>query len=267
NPRHQCTAEREGENPRLVFMFPGQGSQYVNMGLGLYQREEEFRKQVRWCAEMLEEQLSVDLRRVLYPSEGAAGAAGKEQEAEEELNETRITQPALFVVEYAMAKQLEKWGIKPDAMIGHSLGEYVAACLAGVMRIEDALWLVSKRGEMMQEAPGGRMGAVMMDEGEGIGRIKGKEVRIAGVKGPRDVVISGEEVAVEELMEELKKEGKSSKKLKPKHAFHSMMMEEMAARYVEEVRKVRLRQGEIEYVSNVTGKIAGAREMTDANYW
>jgi phthiocerol/phenolphthiocerol synthesis type-I polyketide synthase E len=254
-------AELEGETPRLVFMFPGQGSQYVNMGRGLYEKEEEFGKQVGWCSEVLRERVGIDVRRVLYPP------AGKEREAEEELNETRMTQPALFIVEYAMAKQLESWGIKPDAMIGHSLGEYVAGCLAGVMSIEDALWLVSRRGEMMEEVRRGGMVAVMMSEAEAEERIKGKEMSIAAVNGRRQIVISGEEGAVEELMEELRKEGKVSRRLKTRQAFHSRMMEDVAERYVEEVRKVGLRRGEVEYISNVSGRIAREEEMKDARYW
>jgi phthiocerol/phenolphthiocerol synthesis type-I polyketide synthase E len=250
-PQHFSIVGREGEVPRLVFMFPGQGSQYVNMGRQLYESEEEFRRQVEWCADVLREQLGVDLRRVLYP------AGGMEQGAEEELNQTRITQPALFIVEYAMAKQLEKWGIKADAMIGHSLGEYVAACLAGVMSIEDALWLVSRRGELMQVIGGGGMVAVMMDEAE-------EEKMIIG---SGKILISVENGEIDKLIEKLRKEGRLNNKLKTNHAYHSRVMDGVAARYVEEVRKVRLRQGRIEYISNVSGKVARAEEMTEASYW
>src|SRR5262249_52760134 len=111
-PQRVLTANDKAENRPIVFMFPGQGSQYVNMGRGLYEGEREFRQQVEWCSEVLRGPLGFDLRRVLYPPEGM------EREAEEELNETRVTQPALFVVEYATAKQLEKWGVRPEAMIG-----------------------------------------------------------------------------------------------------------------------------------------------------
>jgi len=255
------TADEEGEGRSVVFMFPGQGSQYVNMGLELYQREEEFARQVRWCSEVLMERVGIDLLGVLYPP------VGQEREAEEKLNETRMTQPALFVVEYAMAKQLEKWGIRPDAMIGHSLGEYVAACLAGVMSIEDALWLVSKRGELMQGVAGGGMLAVMESEEEAEERIRGRRLSIAAVNGRQQVVISGEERAIEELMEELKREGKRSKKLNTRHAYHSSMMDEVAGRYVEEVRKVRLKSCGIEYISNLSGKPMKEEEVAEAGYW
>jgi acyl transferase domain-containing protein len=260
-PPHLYAAEPEGESPRPVYLFPGQGSQYVNMGRGLYEREKEFRRQVDWCSTVLRERSGLELRAILYPDRG------RESEAAERLEETRITQPALFVVEYAMAKQLESWGIRAEAMIGHSLGEYVAACLSGVMKIEDALWLVSRRGELMSEASGGGMVAVMMTEEEAEERIGEKRLSIAAVNGPGQVVISGEEWEIEELSGRLKAEGKMFKRLKTRHAFHSWMMEEAAERYVEEVRKVELREGEIEYVSNVTGRRAGAEEMTEARYW
>ena len=260
-PQFPVAVEREGEPPRMIFMFPGQGSQYVNMGRKLYECEEEFRNQIGRCAEVLNEHLGVDLRRVLYP------AAGKEREAEAVLNETRITQPALFVIEYAVAKQLEQWGIRPDAMIGHSLGEYVAACLAGVMSLEDALWLVSKRGKLMQEVGGGGMVVLMASEAEAEKWIKGKSLSLAAVNGPRQIVISGEEEAILELTAELNREGKAAKRLKTNHAFHSTMMMEISARYVEEVERVQLRPGKIKYISNVSGKPARAEDVTDAEYW
>jgi acyl transferase domain-containing protein/acyl carrier protein len=255
------TVDWEGEPPRLALMFPGQGSQYVNMGRQLYESEEEFRRQVEWCAGILSKHLGSDLRYVLYPP------AGMEQEAEEELSHTRIAQPALFVIEYAMAKQLERWGIKADVMIGHSLGEYVAACLAGVIEIEDALWLVSRRGELMQEVGGGGMVAVMMDEEEAEKMIIGSELSIAAINGRGQAVISGEDGEIEKLIERLKKDGRVHRRLKTRRAYHSRMMEGVAARYVEEVKKVRLKPGRIEYISNVSGKVATTEEMTDATYW
>jgi phthiocerol/phenolphthiocerol synthesis type-I polyketide synthase E len=198
---------------------------------------------------------------VLYPG------AGEEQAAEEELNETRMTQPALFVVEYAMARQLEKWGMRPEVMIGHSLGEYVAACLAGVMSVEEGLRLVSRRGALMQEAGRGGMVAVMMSEEEWEERIRWKGLSLAAVNGPNQVVISGEEEEIEGLIEELKSEGREWRRLKSRQAYHSRMMEEAAERYVGEVEKVKLRRGEIEFISNVSGRVAKEEEVRDARYW
>lgn len=180
------------------------------MGRKLYKSEEVFREQVEWCAARLKEPLGLDLRHVLYPP------GGMEQEAEEELSQPRIAQPALFVVEYALARLLMRWGIRADAMIGHGAGEYVAACMAEVMSPEDALWLVCRRGALMQEVWGGEMAAVM----------------------------SGERAAD-----------------------HSSVLEGVSARYVVEVGRVRLRPGEIEYISSVTGRTARAEEVTDPAYW
>src|SRR5262249_37804346 len=129
------------ENPPVMFMFTGQGAQRVNMALEVYQTEPIFREQVDRCAEILRPQLQLDIRSVLYPDV---------TESEDDLKQTAVAQPALFVIEYALAQLWMSRGIKPSAMIGHSLGEYVAACLAGVFSLEDALALVAARGRLMQ---------------------------------------------------------------------------------------------------------------------
>src|SRR6185312_14659967 len=153
DPKRVFTAihEREAKDRAVIFLFPGQGSQYVNMASELYQLEPAFREQVDLCCELLMSHLGLDLRDVLYPAEEQV------EEARQQLNQTFITQPALFVIEYALARLWMKWGVHPQAMIGHSIGEYVAACLAGVFSLEDALALVATRGRMMQQLPGGAM--------------------------------------------------------------------------------------------------------------
>jgi acyl transferase domain-containing protein/acyl carrier protein len=189
--------EREGEAPWMVWMFPGQGSQYVNMGRQLYEEEREYRSQVDRCAEVLKEKFGYDLRSVLYPPLGEEVA---EREAEEALSETRMTQPALFVVEYAMAKQMERWGLKPEAMIGHSTGEYVAACLSGVMTVEDALWLVGRTGQMRERYGDGleelkkRPGMLFVEvgPGDGLSRLARREgvpegAIVATMRGEREI--------------------------------------------------------------------------------
>jgi acyl transferase domain-containing protein len=143
-----------GKSPALVFMFPGQGTQKTGMGQLLYQTETVFKQQVDFCCDYLKPLLGLDLRQLMFPEQG------DQQEAEQQLNKTQNTQPALFVFEYALAKQLMAWQIKPAAMIGHSLGEYVAACVAGVFSLEDALKLVAERSRLMQSAPSGGMLAV-----------------------------------------------------------------------------------------------------------
>jgi phthiocerol/phenolphthiocerol synthesis type-I polyketide synthase E len=257
-PYYACQGK---ENTRVIFMFPGQGSQYVDMGKGIYESESVFREQVDWCIGILNNELGIDLRRVLYPT------AGMELEAQATLDQTRISQPALFMIEYALAKQLENWGIKADAMIGHSLGEYVAACLAGVMEVEDALKLICKRGELMQEVVAGSMLAAIMSEVEAEEAIGNSGLSIAAVNNPRQIVISGDQAEIDRLADKLMNEGVVTKKLKAKHAFHSKSFNEAAMRLVNEVRKVKLRNGKLPYISNVTGKIARVEEMTDANYW
>ena len=141
----------------MVFLFPGQGTQYVNMGLELYRHEAVFREQVEHCATLLLPHLGCDIRQVFYPGEPGRTAA-------QQLLQTRMTQPALFVIEYALAQLWITWGIRPQAMLGHSLGEYVAACLAGVFSLQDALALVAARGRLMQQLPGGAMLAVALTE-------------------------------------------------------------------------------------------------------
>src|ERR1043165_642767 len=154
------TAVDEAKTRPVVFMFPGQGAQHVQMGRGLYESEAVFREHVDACAQLLTPHLGVDLREVLYPE------PDRKEEADRELRQTRLTQPALFVVEYALAQLWMSWGVTPQAMIGHSIGEYVAACLAGVFSLEDALALVAARGALMQEMPAGAMLATQLSEDE-----------------------------------------------------------------------------------------------------
>ncbi|MHC5730470.1 MAG: acyltransferase domain-containing protein, partial [Nostoc sp.] len=144
----------------IVFMFPGQGSQYVEMGRELYQTEPIFREQVDLCCQLLQPHIGLDLRSLIYQGESESEATA------EKLQQTDITQPALFVIEYALAQLWMSWGISPSAMIGHSIGEYVAACLAGVMSLEDALALVAARGRLMQQLPSGAMLSVPLPEEE-----------------------------------------------------------------------------------------------------
>ena len=158
DPKRILAGHRGDDAPRVAFMFPGQGAQRVNMARALYEVEPVFRAGVDAGAEILAPRLGLDLRTVLYPAPGA------EAEATARLDQTWLTQPALFVVEHALAELWMSWGVEPDVMIGHSVGEYVAACLAGVFRLEDALALVAARGRMIQDLPPGAMLAVRLDE-------------------------------------------------------------------------------------------------------
>ena len=161
----------------------------MHMGLELYQEEPTFREQVDRCAEILTPHLGLDLREVLYPIPGRA------EEATQQLQQTWLTQPALFVIEYALAQLWIAWGIQPQAMIGHSIGEYVAACLAGVFSLEDALALVAARGRLMQQLPSGAMLAVALPEQE-VHPLLGQQLSLAALNGPSLCVVSGPPEAV-----------------------------------------------------------------------
>ncbi len=244
----------------VVFLFPGQGAQYVNMGLDLYRTTPVFRDTVDRCCEILKPQLDVDLRSVLFPP------SGKEQEVEGLLNQTAITQPALFVVEYAMAMLFLECGIRPAAMIGHSVGEYVAACLAGVFSLEDALALISTRGRMIQALPGGAMLAVSLSESDLLPLLS-SETSIAAVNAPIQTVASGTGTAIATLETRLRGKKIECRRLHTSHAFHSPMMDEILEEFVRRVAKVQLNPPTVPYLSNVTGTWITESQATDPEYW
>jgi non-ribosomal peptide synthase protein (TIGR01720 family) len=245
----------------LVFMFPGQGSQYVGMGLGLYREEPVFREQVDVCAELLRPHLGLDLRTVLYPPEAEAA------EAALRLKQTLLTQTSLFVVEYALAKLWESWGVRPQAMIGHSLGEYTAASVAGVFSLEDALRLVATRARLMQKLPIGSMLAVPLAESDILPLLGGTSISLAAVNGPQLSVVSGPHAAVEKLARQLSAQSVDYRELHTSHAFHSEMMEPAVEPLAGAFNGVKLRPPSIPYVSNLTGDWVTAEQATDPRYW
>lgn len=244
----------------VVFMFPGQGTQYVNMAEELYQVEPTFRQQVDICSDLLKPLLGLDLRQVLYPSEQQTEAAA------ELLQQTAITQPALFVIEYALAKLWMEWGVHPQSMIGHSIGEYVAATLAGVFSLEDALAVVSARGQLMQQLPAGAMLAVPLPEIE-VQPLLGKTLSLAAINAPSLCVVSGATESVDALQNQLASQGVECRRLHTSHAFHSSMMEPMLEPFIEQFKQVSLQPPQIPYISNVTGTWITAAEATDPSYW
>jgi len=258
--RRVQTAIQETSERSIVFMFPGQGAQHVNMALDLYQTEPTFRDEVDLCSEILKPHLGLDLRQILYPSVQDA------EEATRQLQQTALTQPALFVIEYALAKLWMKLGVRPEAMIGHSIGEYVAACLAGVFSLEDALSLVAERGRLMQQAPAGAMLAVPLPE-EDVQHLLGKQLSLAAVNSPTLSIVSGPSVTVERLKAQLDGRSLDCSLLHTSHAFHSKMMESLLAPFTEQFRKVDLKPPQIPYISNVTGTWITAEMATDPNYW
>jgi acyl transferase domain-containing protein/acyl carrier protein len=253
-----AAVESQKERP-VVFMFSGQGSQYVGMGRGLYETEPAFRDHVDACSETLAPLLGFDLREVLDSTPGTLEAS------QARLSTTAVTQPALFVVEYALARLFMEWGVRPQAMIGHSIGEYVAACLAGVMGLEDALRLVAERGRLM-EVPGGAMLAVPMAERE-LGARLPAELSIAAVNGPARCAVSGPAPAVEALRLRLAQQGVAAQPIHAASAFHSAMMEPILGPFTEAVNGVALAGPTIPYVSNVTGTWMAAEDAVNPGYW
>jgi len=245
------------ERPRVRFMFPGQGAQHVNMARELYESEPSFRADIGRCSALLAPLLGLSLADVLYPAAETSGDL---------LNETRIAQPALFTVEYALARLWMSWGVQPDAMIGHSIGEYVAACLSDVLSLEDALPLVAARGAMMQRLPRGAMLAVSLPEGE-IAPLLGSDCAVAAYNAPSSSVISGPISAIDELSRSLGERGITCSRLRTSHAFHSKMMEPILGAFAEEVKKARRRAPRIPYISNLTGSFIEASDTTSVRYW
>jgi acyl transferase domain-containing protein len=260
NPKQVHTAANESDDRPVVFMFSGQGSQYVNMARDLYEEEPTFRDQVDICAELLKPHIGCDLRDVLYP------VAEKAEVANRRLSQTALTQPTLFVVEYALARLWEEWGVRPQAMIGHSIGEYVAACLAGVFTLEEALALVAMRGQLVQTLPSGAMLSVALPEKEILPLLNGR-LSLAAINGPSLCVISGAEETVNALEANLIKEGVSCTRLHTSHAFHSKMMEPILPEFIKRINRVDLKPPQMNYVSNVTGTWITEAEATNPIYW
>jgi acyl transferase domain-containing protein len=255
------TATEEPRERPVVFMFPGQGAQYVNMAADLYREEPSFREQVDICSELLKPHLGLDLRSLLYPDDETTT-----EDAAQQLNQTIIAQPALFVIEYALARLWISWGVRPAAMVGHSIGEYVAACVAGVFSLEDALGLVATRGRLMQSLPGGAMLSVPLSEKE-LRPLLSEKLSLAAINGPSMCVVSGTEEEVEQLATRLAQKDVACRRLHTSHAFHSEMMEPVLESFTRQVKKIKLSPPQIPYLSNVNGTWITEAVATDASYW
>lgn len=260
DPENVKTLHQEPTHGDVIFMFSGQGSQYANMGLELYETESKFREEIDICSKILRRHIKFDLRNIIYPNNTNA------QESTEKLKQTFITQPALFAMEYALAKLWMSWGIYPKAMIGHSIGQYVAACLSGVLTLEDALSLVAARGRLMQELPHGSMLAIPLPEKE-VQPFLNDRLSLAVANGPSLCVVSGEKKAIQALEEELSNKNVNSTHLHTSHAFHSYMMEPILEKFAEEVAKAKLNPPQIPFISNVTGTWVTLDEVTNPEYW
>ena len=260
-PDRRITAVAPGERREVVFLFPGQGSQYPGMGRGLYATEKVYREVVDHCAKVLEPHLELDLRQLLHPRDEELEAAGRK------LQQTRFAQPAIFVVSYALARLWQARGITPRAFVGHSVGEWVAACLAGVTSLEDALDVVAFRGRLMQSLPRGGMLSVALEEDELSEALAGTRVELSAVNAPGQCTVAGPMAAITELARTLEERRVETRRLQTSHAFHSAMMEPILKAWGERLAGLDLRPPEVPYLSNVTGTWIRADEATDPHYW
>ena len=257
----RCGARRcERRNPPVVFLFGGQGTQYVNMGLNLYRDEPLFRAIVDDCCETLKPHLGHDLRELLFPP------AGDEKAAQISLKNTLFTQPSIFVIEYALARFWQSLGVEPALMAGHSIGEFVAATLAGVWELEDVLAIVALRGKLMQSLPRGSMLAVNSNA-ESIANLLPQALQIASNNAPNLCVVSGPEPDVSQFQAELESKQIICRTLHTSHAFHSAMMDPIIEPLRAAIEKVKLRAPQKPFVSPVTGLPLTVQEATDPGYW
>ena len=258
DPMRVATAEAAAR--RCAFLFSGQGSQYAGMGRELYQAEPLFRQEVDRCCGILAAHLRIDLRELLYP------APELQDEASRRIEETLYAQPALFVTEYALARLWMSWGIVPDAMLGHSIGEYVAACLSGVFSLEDALALVAARAALMQGSERGTMLSVPLSEAQ-VAPLVGDGLDLAVINAPEMCVVSGSWDAIDRLEARLAAQSVSCRRLHTSHAFHSAMMASILPAFTDAVARVERRPPQVPFVSNVTGTWITSEEATDPGYW
>ena len=257
---------QEHREQPVIFMFPGQGEQYVAMAQQLYEVEPTFKKQVDACAQILHSKLNLDIRQILFPK-------GQQIEsASQQLQQTDIAQPALFVIEYALAYLWQEWGVRPEGMIGYGIGEYVAATIAGVFSLEDALTVVVARAKLIQQLPAGSMLSISLPVQQVQAWLEqlsqeGRGCQIAAVNGPSTCVVSGAREATALLQHELSAQGIECQLLQTSHAFHSEMMEPILAPFVQILETIQLESPRFRFISSVTGEWVTAEQATSPSYW
>lgn len=248
-----CKADRLD----VAFMFSGQGAQYVGMGRQIYAVDAGFRADLDQCMSILKSTADLDLARVLYP-ESATGSG--------QIDDTSFAQPAIFAVEYALARLWMRLGIRPAAMIGHSVGEFVAACLAGVFSLDRGLHLIAERGRLMQALPRGAMLSIRLSETQ-VTAMLDDRLSLAAINGPSLTVVAGPEDAVAQLEARLGKEQIVCRRLRTSHAFHSAMMDPVREPFAQIVRGMALSAPKIPFVSGVTGTWISDTDANNPEYW
>ncbi|OLP64674.1 Phthiocerol/phenolphthiocerol synthesis polyketide synthase type I PpsE [Bacillus pumilus] len=252
------TASSQTSSRPVVFLFPGQGSQYVDMGRQLYDKYPVFQEALDHCFEQFRAHVSIDPFRLLFSTEASHDP--------QLINQTEYTQPLLFSIEYALAKLLIHFGVKPQAMIGHSIGEYTAAAVSGSLSVEDAIDLVSYRGQLISQLPKGAMLSVPLSEQNVLPYLT-DELSLAAVNGPALCVVSGETSAIDALAEKLEAAGHGSRKLHTSHAFHSKMMDDILPSFKEKVAEIPFTAPSIPYMSNVSGTWITDEAVQNPAYW
>jgi phthiocerol/phenolphthiocerol synthesis type-I polyketide synthase E len=284
DPKRLLSGIVSTQNRSVAFLLSGLGDHYPDMGRGLYETESEFRTHVDLCCEILQPILGQDLRSVLYPEPAAdkislnstppqlnlrellSSRSPAPCTARRSIDQTLVAHPALFVIEYALARLWMSWGVKPNLLLGYSLGEYVAACLAGVLALEDALRLVAIRAKLISELEAGAMLAVMCRDVDLFPFLE-PPVYLAGYAGTSLTVLAGPVTAVERLREELLQRRILCRQLSTAHAFHTPHMQRAADPLTSAAKSIRFQPPEIPYVSNVTGAWMTAADATDPSYW
>jgi len=248
------------DNPSVVFMFPGGGAQYPHMGRDLYETEPVYRQQIDLCLGLLNGQLDVDLRALLFP------AAGEEEAAADALQHASLSLPAIFMTELALAKLWLSWGIEPAAMTGHSMGEYTAACLAGVLSVADALSIVTLRGKLFETLPPGGMISVPLPEAE-VKPLLVEGLNIAVINGPEMCVVSGQVAAIEKMEAVLAAKEIEFRRIRIEVAAHSAMLDPILAEFERHLQQITFHAPQRPFISNVTGTWADPNQVVTPQYW